>query len=184
MKATKVARLALFLSLMIVGSQLSIPIQPVPITLQTLMVILIGGLLIPSEAGIVMGCYLLLGLIGLPVFAGFSGGMQSILTPSFGFALSFLISAPLISYLLPLAKPWSARRFLGACALHYVLTYSIGLVYMGAYLAHVSGVWPNLTTVLTLGLIPFVIGDVCKYLLAGVVIHRLRQTPLKQWLLR
>lgn len=180
MTAKKIARLALFLSLLIVGSQLAIPIQPVPITLQTLVVILIGGLLSPMESFTVMLGYLILGLIGLPIFAGFSGGIEAILTPSFGFILSFLISAPVLGHLLAPKHTWSLRRYVSACAVHYFITYAIGLTYLAIVLRFTTGQALAWHQIFLIGLVPFLIGDLIKYLFGGIVLVRLLHS---RWLI-
>ena len=65
---------AFFAALTAVLSQISIPLQPVPVNLATLSVCLAGGVLGAGPAAVSQGIYLLLGLVGLPVFAGMSGG--------------------------------------------------------------------------------------------------------------
>ncbi|MBF0787625.1 MULTISPECIES: biotin transporter BioY [unclassified Streptococcus] len=77
----------------VVLSQIIIPLGPVPFTLQTLAVGLIASLYPPKEAITSIVLYLLLGAIGLPVFAGFSGGIASLWGPTAGFLWGFLLYA-------------------------------------------------------------------------------------------
>ncbi|MDO4680527.1 MAG: biotin transporter BioY [Aerococcus sp.] len=181
MSTAKITRLALSLTLLIIASQLVIPIQPVPITLQTLAVVVIGGILSPIETFIIMLSYLLIGLIGLPVFAGFSGGMNALLTPSFGFALSFLVSAPIFSTLLHKRTPWQWGRFVLAAAVHYLITYSLGLLYLAGYLYYTTGSFPGMIPLLLMGLVPFCFGDLIKYILSGIIIKRLQSAIHSTW---
>ena len=90
MKTKDITFTAIMLSILIVCSQISIPIGPVPITLQTLAILLIGYFLSPKKSALATTLYLIMGLAGLPIFSAFSGGPQSILMPSFGFILGFI----------------------------------------------------------------------------------------------
>ncbi len=79
---------AMFIALLVVSSFISIPINQVPYTLQTLVVFLLLLLMNYKNNMIIFIIYLIMGLIGLPVFSGFSSGV----TPTLGFILGFIIS--------------------------------------------------------------------------------------------
>lgn len=81
-----------------VGARLCIPLPMLQVTLQTLFVLLAGLLLPWRAAGLSMLCYVLLGLLGLPVFAG-GGGIGYVLQPGFGFVLGFVPGAMLTAVL-------------------------------------------------------------------------------------
>lgn len=83
-------------------SQISLSIGPVPFTLQTLAIGLIACLYKPKEALASVALYLALGAIGLPIFAGFSGGFAALVGPNAGFLWGFLIYAMFI-------KPYKIR---------------------------------------------------------------------------
>ena len=85
-------------------AQVSIPLWPVPITGQTLGVIVVGAAL-GAPRGRGLTTYMLLGLAGLPVFAGFTGSIAAVAKPSFGFILGFIPSA--------FVAGWFARARLG-----------------------------------------------------------------------
>ena len=93
MKTKDLTLTAMATALLIVCSQFSIPIGTVPITLQTLVVLLIAFNLKPLHAVLATSLYAIMGLIGLPVFAGWSGGFSSLTTPSFGFIISFIVAS-------------------------------------------------------------------------------------------
>ena len=84
---------ALIAALMFVGAAISLPIGPVPFTLQTFMLftlmIAFGG----RRTSIGVAVYLLLGIVGVPVFAGFKGGFQAIMGPTGGFLIGFLVAS-------------------------------------------------------------------------------------------
>lgn len=93
-------QIALCTALMCVSAQISIPLPiGVPFTLQVLMTILIALILRPIYALISLVLYTLLGIIGLPVFSGGRSGMGTILSPTGGFIIGFIISVFLISLL-------------------------------------------------------------------------------------
>lgn len=97
----QISRIGLFTALTIILSQISVPMPyGVPMTLQTFIIPLVAVLLGKKEGTFVAFIYILLGLIGLPVFAGFSGGASIFFGPTGGFILSF----PLMAYFSGLGK--------------------------------------------------------------------------------
>ena len=84
--------------------KIPLPFTPVPITLQTLMVLLSGAMLGPYYGALSMIIYLILGAIGLPVFAGGSSGIGALFGPSGGYLLSYPIAAFVIGYMLQKKK--------------------------------------------------------------------------------
>ena len=92
---------ALFAALTAAVSPVKIPLgfTPVPITLQTIMVLLSGAMLGPWYGALSMAIYLLLGALGLPVFAGGGSGIASLLGPSGGYLFSYPLAAFVVGYL-------------------------------------------------------------------------------------
>ncbi|NCC54715.1 MAG: biotin transporter BioY, partial [Erysipelotrichia bacterium] len=88
---------SLFAVLIAVGAFIKIPISIVPITLQTLFVVLAGIILGKRDAFISVLLYIVIGLIGIPVFAN-GGGIAYVLQPSFGYLLGFMLVAYFIGY--------------------------------------------------------------------------------------
>lgn len=85
------AMCALCIALLVASCFFTIPLGPVPFTLQTAVVILIALLLTPKQAAATTGVYLLMGAIGLPVFSSMTGGLGKLLGPTGGFLFSYLI---------------------------------------------------------------------------------------------
>ena len=85
--------IALFAALLAVGGWISIPIGPVPITLQTMFLTLAGLVLGPRDGALAALLFLAAGLLGLPVFSGGKGGLGVFLGPTGGFLLAFPVSA-------------------------------------------------------------------------------------------
>ncbi len=95
----KITRIALCVAFLIIGAWISTPTHP-PVTLQTVSIFIIATLLSPLNSFITVLVYLLLGIIGIPVFSSFTGGIGIIMSVSGGFLISFLIIAPLVSLML------------------------------------------------------------------------------------
>lgn len=93
----RISLLALFLANLIICAQLSIPLPNVNISMQSFAVLLQSLLLKPLDNVIVTSAYAVIGLLGLPVFSGFKGGFNHVLSPSFGFILGFILSSYLTS---------------------------------------------------------------------------------------
>ena len=87
------ALIALCAALTAAGAFIKIPLWPVAITLQTFFVILSGIILGPRDGALSQLAYLIVGLLGLPVFSG-GGGLAYLMQPSFGYLIGFVI-APL-----------------------------------------------------------------------------------------
>ncbi|HWP82739.1 MAG TPA: biotin transporter BioY [Bacteroidota bacterium] len=88
-----------FALLTAIGAQIEIPHQPVPYTLQTFFVLLAGALLGARRGFMSMSLYLLVGLLGLPVFSGAGFGLARILGPTGGYLLAFPLAALVIGFI-------------------------------------------------------------------------------------
>ncbi|RYC98016.1 biotin transporter BioY [Facklamia hominis] len=152
---------ALGIGLLTIASQLSFHLGPIPFTCQTLAVFILA-LLYPLRLFLCLyGVYLLMGLIGLPVFANFSGGVGYLLSPSFGFLLAFLLAGVIIAYYRDRGK-----SILLGLLLAQVIIYLIGLTYMAWILNGHLAKGLNFKQILQLGCLPFIPGDLVKAWLA------------------
>ncbi len=79
----------------------SLSIQPVDISLQTFVLLVIAGVFRPGYSVSLVFIYILLGAIGLPVFSGYVGGFEKLTGPTAGFFVGFLLTTGLVSYLIP-----------------------------------------------------------------------------------
>ncbi len=173
MKAKDLTLTAILLSLLIVCSQLVVPIGPVPITLQTLAVLMIGYFLSPRNALLATAAYFIGGLVGLPIFSGFQGGLQSVLLPSFGFVLAFIPAACLQALYLKKNGTSKTIHLILSGLLNFIVTYLIGLTYMAIILNLYMGSNLTVTGILMAGFIPFIPGDVLKLTLGILLAKRL-----------
>lgn len=99
-KTNELLWIAAFSLITVVAAQISIPTQPVPFTLQTMVVLLAGAFLGAKNGAISQVAYLLAGAVGLPVFASFNLGVATLFGPTGGYLLSFPFAAFLIGYIL------------------------------------------------------------------------------------
>ncbi|MEG8947161.1 biotin transporter BioY [Rosettibacter firmus] len=98
-KSREILGIISFSLLMSISAQIIIPVQPVPFTLQTMIVLLSGAFLGSRNGFISQIIYLFMGILGLPVFAGFSSGIFKLFGPTGGYLLSFPFAAFLVGYL-------------------------------------------------------------------------------------
>lgn len=166
MKNRDLTLIAILIAILIVCSQLALPIGPVPITLQTLAVLLIGYLLPPKNAFLATSIYLVMGLFGLPIFSNFMGGLQSFLMPSFGFALGFIPASYFQAKYLT-----KFQNLIVAGIINFTITYLIGLSYMAFILNIYLNSQLNFVGILMAGMIPFIPGDILK-LVVGVILAK------------
>ena len=96
-RTKNIATCALCVALLCASVFFTVPIGPVPFTLQTAVVILIALLMSPKHAAATTAIYLLIGIVGFPVFSGPSGGLGKFLGPTCGFLASYLIGTFLAS---------------------------------------------------------------------------------------
>ncbi|MGI6176513.1 MAG: biotin transporter BioY [Christensenellales bacterium] len=171
---------SLFVALMAVCAYIRIPLPSmVPISLQTLCVYLMMLLLPPRYSLLSMGVYLMLGLLGLPVFTG-GGGIGYVAQPSFGFLMSFLLVAPLGGWLFARLKKRIRSLYAAALCvllLMSVLMYAIGIVYMWTMInAYGAGI--SFMDALVSGCVVFLPGDALKITCCLLVAPRILRMPL------
>ncbi|HJR51815.1 MAG TPA: biotin transporter BioY [Gemmatimonadales bacterium] len=138
-----------------------VPLSPVPMTLQPLAVLAVGGLLGATLGASALLLYLGLGLLGLPVFAGGSGGLLHLLGPTGGYLLAFPAAAAVAGRLSADAR--SIGRVLLGCALGMVVIHAGG----AAQLAVLGG---DPGAALRMGFVPFLTGDLLKIGIAAAAI--------------
>lgn len=172
LKSSDITKTALFSALTAIGAFISIPIGPVPITLQSLFVLLSGFLLGPYLGALSQVVYLVLGLVGLPIFASMTGGIQTVFKPSFGFLLSF-VAASFIAGYFPQKKKTLAS-FIKASIISSITMYLIGLPYMAFILNSYLGKGLSLTYILKIGCLMFIPGDILKLFIASVLGNKLK----------
>ncbi|HHV63563.1 MAG TPA: biotin transporter BioY [Peptococcaceae bacterium] len=175
-QATLLAKITLALCLACLTGLLAqikvyLPWTPVPIVATQLGVILAAVLSGRRWGGISMLFYALGGAAGIPWFAGFQGGLTALAGPTGGYILGFILAALFMGNLFD--RVLESRRFVPLTAAilfaQLVLVYIPGLIHLSLWLKFVSGQAITLSSVLWMGYIPFLAGDVLKsFIGAGV----------------
>ena len=171
-KTRDIVYMSVFTAMISICSWISIPAS-IPFTLQTMGVFTTVGLLGGKRGTLTVLIYILLGAIGIPVFAGFTGGVSVLLGTTGGYIMGFLLSALLM---------WGIETIMGRNQIVLAFSMIAGLIvcyvfgtawFMLIYTQH-SGVI-GLSTVLGLCVIPFIIPDLIKIGVALFLTNRLKK---------
>ena len=156
MTSRSLARCGLCCALLVCSAWTSITFGPVPFTLQTLVLTLLPQILSRNESVMVVVVYVLLGLVGLPVFSNFQAGLAAIMGPTGGFIWGFIVSmVPAATIVHAESLPARLRVPLGAAVL-LAICYALGTVQLMA----VSGM--DVYAALAAAVLPFIVPDVAK----------------------
>lgn len=157
----------LFAALTAIGAYIVIPIGPAPITLQLLFTVMSGVFLGSRYGALSQIIYILMGLSGLPVFAGGAGGFSYIFAPSFGYVIGFIAAAFIVGkFLEDEKKPGFLKIFL-SCLLGTAVIYVIGYPYLYLVLTKVSGATVTFQGLLKPAVLIFLPGDLVKIIIAA-----------------
>ncbi|MDR1741907.1 MAG: biotin transporter BioY [Synergistaceae bacterium] len=168
---------AFFAILTGVGAQISIPLPGmVPFTMQTMVVLMSGLLLGPKYGPASQLLYMAMGLVGLPVFSGGTGGIQSVLSPSFGFIPGFVFASWVAGAVMSRSvRTWNTPRraalvsCAAACILASVAIYVVGIPLFLLNMNYITNVPMNVGRALQLAMLPFAVTDVIKAVAAGAL---------------
>lgn len=167
---------SIFTALTVIGGYIAIPLGPVPIVLSNFVIILSGLLMGSRKGAAVAFTYLLLGALGLPVFAGGASGLARIAGPTGGYLLGYLPAAFITGFISEHGNRSFFRDLLALTA--GVLTiYAAGIPWLKLSL---DMLWRD---ALLAGMLPFIIGDTLKVIAAaliGVKMHTLIEDSLNK----
>lgn len=168
-----------FAALTFLGAQLALHVGPVPITFQTFFVIL-AGLIAGSRAGLFSQLiYLALGLAGVPVFAGFKGGLAVLNGPTAGYLLSFPIASFIAGLIFnPKTRRTTLRGFV-ACLIAEAIVYGFGLPWLIFWLSSLGGLQAveAISRAITMGALIFIPGDALKI---GIILYLINRRDFKE----
>lgn len=165
----RTSRALRWITLMIIGSaflalcaQITVPLYPVPFTMQTFGVLLIGMVFGPRLGAATVAAYLVEGAVGLPVYAGLNSGLPVLFGLTGGYLFGFAIAAWLVGMLAE--RGWDRNVFTTAVAmlLGNIVLYVPGLIWLAKFIGAEAAI--------TGGLLPFMLGDLLKIALAAVVL--------------
>ncbi|MFK7856196.1 MAG: biotin transporter BioY [Granulosicoccus sp.] len=152
--------------LLTLAAKLSIPFYPVPLTLQTLVVLCLGMVLGPTLGAAAVLAYLAQGALGLPVFAGTPEkgiGIAYMLGTTGGYLLGFVVAAFVVGLLAKRHWDRSMLTTIAAMVIGNAIIYAFGLVWLGSIVG-----WDK--PILAWGMTPFLLGDLAKILIAAALL--------------
>ncbi|RZT64115.1 biotin transport system substrate-specific component [Microcella alkaliphila] len=164
-----VAAISTGVALTAVLAQVAVPLWPVPVTGQTLAVLLVGASLGAARGSIAMALYALVGGLGLPVFSDASAGWTIIAGPTGGYILGFILAAAIVGW--AAEREWDrgwlkpAVTFIGGS----LVVFAVGLPWLAMSLGQL-GLPNDLQSVLIGGFYPFIIGGLIKAAIAAAVL--------------
>jgi len=162
----------LFAALTAIGAWIRIPIAPIPFTLQMLFVLLSGIILGPLYGALSQIVYVLLGLVGLPVFAGGTSGFGILFGPTGGYLFGFIIGAYLVGKLNQVLKDTFVRNLISMFS-GIVVIYLLGMIQL-AVVANLS-----LEKAFLGGVLPFMAFDLIKAMIAAIIAQRLQSAGIE-----
>jgi len=171
LKAQDTLSVALFSALTAIGSfiQIPLPFSPVPITLQTLFTYMAGALLGGYLGALSQLVYILLGISGLPIFAGGNAGFSVLIGPTGGYLVGFIAGAFVIG------KMTEAKKNSGLLWLLTCMIVGTTIIYISGVIQLMNWIKIGLEKAVIIGVAPFIAGDVFKMLVATYTTHRIRR---------
>ena len=174
-KAARITRIAVGTVLLFLGAELSLPATNPPFTLTTLSLFIVSALLSPKDAFASSVIYLVLGALGVPVFANFTSGLGIL----FGIGGGFFISFPFMAFFSSLLLRKFAKTFIPRFSVFFIMT-------LASYV--VKALWLIITKMSGLGVggilasyvLPFIYVDVIKCALAPFIISKI-EGMIKKW---
>lgn len=163
--------IGMFTALISLGAFISLPIGPVAITLQSFFVLL-SAYFLKKRAVYATLAYTIIGLIGLPVFSGFTGGVFSIFKASFGFIVGMNIAAYIMGNIFNNLKNKGFIKVATVFLFGSIIIYLVGLPYMAFVLNVYLKNGLTLTDILTKGMLIFLPGDIIKVIIAGLIVSK------------
>jgi len=160
--STQIAQVVTATFLIAVLSQIVIPLYPVPLTGQTLGILLTAGLLGRKKGILAVSTYILLGTVGMPFFAGGDFGLARLAGPTGGYLIGFLAAAYIVGMMSDRGMFRSFKTSIFAMIAGNAVIYIFGVL----WLSNFTG-WEN---VLSAGVYPFIPGDMIKILIAGSLV--------------
>ena len=174
----EIAYTALGVALMIICSWLSVPLT-VPFTMQTFAVCLVAALFGLKIGMWAVAVYLLLGIAGVPVFAGFEGGLGYLLGATGGYLVGFLLTALVVGIVAD-KRGRGKKVLISAMVIGVLLCYALGTAWFVLVYTRTSGP-VGVATALVWCVLPYVIPDIVKIVMAALLTNRLHPLLWKDY---
>ncbi|HXK51607.1 MAG TPA: biotin transporter BioY [Caldisericia bacterium] len=173
MSVRQIATTALFIALLSIGSMIYLPIGPIPYTLQTFFVFLAGILLGKKWGTIAIAVWILLGLIGIPVFSQGRAGVMILLSPTSGFLIGFLAASFTMGWYLEKKKNVFSNALVSIfIGLFWIYLFGgVGFYLHSIWVIHNPYSWQE---IFQYAIAPFILVDLAKGVLAALVGVKMR----------
>lgn len=175
-----IALMSLSIAMTVVGAYISIPIGTIKITMQFFVTNTVCMLLGKKRGGLAVWIYILMGLIGLPIFSQFAGGLGYVLQPSFGFLIGFAVGGQIGAWIREKTGKDTFKSYFVSSLAGLAIVDIIGVIYgaviMYGYLHSAMSAWKFLVAFL----LPFIPIDIIKCILSSVLctrLHKLVKVP-------
>jgi len=159
---TGVVGTVVFAALTWVGANIRIPLEPVPVTLQTLFVLLAGAIVGRSRGALSQALYIGVGALGVPVFAG-AAGLAVLAGPTGGYLAAFIVAPLVVGAMMPHARTVVLQT--AVFTVGTLIIFALGVTHLGIFYTH------GFLSALKAGFVPFLPGAVFK-VVAAVSIYR------------
>lgn len=168
-----IAYCALFAALIAAGAFIQIPLPALPITFQTMFVLLAGMLLGPGPGMASCAVYLAVGLAGLPVFTR-GGGFGYVLQPSFGFIIGFCFGALITGWFVKRTAKPGFRHYFAAGLAGTAAIYLVGMTYFWLIYRFIKGDTLGIGALFSICFLPVIPGDIAMLAVGSLIAVRLR----------
>ncbi len=162
-KIKKMILCAIFVALCSILSQIILPIGVVPVNLALIGVFVLSCTLDTKSALATVLIYIALGIVGIPVFAGFQSGFGVILGPTGGFIIGYIFTALIVSILINFIHP------IPAMLVGLVSCYTVGCVWFSLVTD------TSLLTAIYTSILPFVIFDIIKIVISNLIVAKIKK---------
>jgi len=168
-RAQDILNVALFSALTAIGALIHIPLPVVPITLQTVFTYMAGALLGGYLGALSQIIYVLMGVAGLPIFAGWRAGISVLVGPTGGYLFGFIPGAFAIGKLAEMRETPSFRWLLICMTAGTAIIYTLGVLQLMNWMRI------SVNEAIVIGVLPFIVGDSLKMLAAAYMTIRVRK---------
>ncbi len=168
MNTKHLALIGVMAAVLCISGPLALPVGPVPISLGSFAVYLTVYILGMKKGTISICIYILLGLVGIPVFSSFSGGVGKVMGPTGGYIVGYILLALIFGFFIDKWKTNYGLILLGM-VFGTIALYLLGTAWL-AYQAKMS-----FSAALAAGVLPFIAGDIVKMIVAMLVGQQVRK---------
>lgn len=169
-KTKEITTIGLMIALISISSYISFPIPftPIMITAQTIAINLAALILTPRGSAFSVISFILLGIIGLPIFSGGASGIGVIVSPSGGYLLGFIVSVYVISFLKKKSNDLKTFLFL-------TIVIGMPIIYLFGSVGIMVYTNKNFIETIKIAILPFLLGDIIKCVIASIIASKLKK---------